>query len=278
MQEYQLLSPAESPVAIENAAGSGDIVIICEHASRAIPAKLGDLGLDAAALESHIAWDPGALELSRCLSASLDACLYVQRFSRLVYDCNRPPEAPSAMIEKSEIYDVPGNKNIAPTERQARVDEIYLPFRDGLSSLLSSRAAAGRHSVLVTVHSYTPVYFGKKRDVEIGILHDSDSRLADAMLSEAQSRHQEFLILRNQPYSPVDGVTHTLVEHAIARGLPNVMIEVRNDLLTDSQRLPQVAAYLSSLIEAAVNAVRPERENEAILASALIAAEAAIKA
>ncbi len=268
MQNYSLLSAAESPVAIENGASSGDIVIVCEHASRTIPAKLGDLGLDAAALESHIAWDPGALELSRRLSSSLDACLYFQRFSRLVYDCNRPPEAPSAMVEKSEIYEVPGNKNISQAERQARVDEIYLPFRDGLSSLLASRAAAGRKTILVTVHSYTPVYFGKKRDVEIGILHDSDSRLADAILSEAQSGHQEFLILRNQPYSPVDGVTHTLVEHAIANGLPNVMIEVRNDLLTDGKRLPQVAEYLSSLIEAAVKAVRTVREHQTIPASA----------
>ncbi|MGO6747590.1 N-formylglutamate amidohydrolase [Rhizobium ruizarguesonis] len=255
MQNFTLLDPAESSVAIENAAGLSDVVVVCEHASRLIPLKLGNLGLEPSALESHIAWDPGALDLARRLSSSLDACLYFQRFSRLVYDCNRPVEAASAMAEKSEVYDIPGNRNIAPAERQARIDEIYLPFRDGLSALLESRSVSGRKSIIVTIHSYTPVYFGKKRDVEIGILHDSDSRLADAILSEAQSCGEKFLILRNQPYSPVDGVTHTLVEHAIGRGLPNVMIEVRNDLLMDSQRLLEVAAYLSSLIETAVKSV-----------------------
>lgn len=255
MQNFTLLDPSESPVEIENAAGSSDVVIVCEHASRHIPAKLGDLGLQLPALESHIAWDPGALDLSRCLSSSLDACLYFQRFSRLVYDCNRPVEAASAIAEKSEVYDIPGNRNISSGERQARIDEIYLPFRKGLSSLLDSRAAAGRNSVLVTVHSYAPIYFGKRRDVEIGILHDRDRRLADRILAEAQSRDEKFLILPNQPYSATDGVTHTLVEHAIGRGLPNVMIEVRNDLLTDGDRLREVAGYLSSLIQIAVRSI-----------------------
>lgn len=256
MQNYTLLEPGASAIAVENESAGGDIVIVCEHASRLVPEKLGDLGLGAAALESHIAWDPGALELSRRLSSSLDAVLVYQRYSRLVYDCNRPPEAPSAVAEKSEIFQIPGNKDISEAERQARVSEIYLPFRDGLYEILSYRRATGRPSILVTIHSFTPVYFGKKREVEIGILHDSDSRFADAMLFEAQREPQNYMVMRNQPYGPTDGVTHTLLEHGIANGIPNVMIEVRNDLLTIGNEGLAIATYLSTLIEKAVSTIR----------------------
>ncbi|MBY5760242.1 N-formylglutamate amidohydrolase [Rhizobium leguminosarum] len=261
MQNYTLLEPGASAIAFENEGAGGDIVIVCEHASRLVPEKLGDLGLDAATLESHIAWDPGAFELSRHLSASLDAALCYQRFSRLVYDCNRPPEAGSAIAEKSELFDIPGNKNISEAERRARINEIYLPFSEGLSEVLSFRKASGRQTVLVTVHSFTPIYFGKKREVEIGLLHDSDSRLADAMLSEFARRDQRYVVMRNQPYGPEDGVTHTLLEHGIANGIPNVMIEVRNDLLSSAQQRTSVATYLSALIEKGVSAVRAEQDS-----------------
>ncbi|MBM2715139.1 N-formylglutamate amidohydrolase [Mesorhizobium caraganae] len=256
MDKSILLDPGTSAIAIENEGARGNIVIVCEHASRLLPAKLGDLGLDPSALESHIAWDPGALELSRLLSSSLDASLCYQRFSRLVYDCNRPPEAASAIVEKSETYQIPGNKSISEAERQARIDEIYLPFRNGLFELLSSRKAGGRETILVTIHSYTPIYFGKEREVEIGILHDSDSRLAEAMLSEAERQDRRYKVLRNQPYGPADGVTHTLLEHGIANSIPNVVIEVRNDLLASTQQQATIAAYLSALIKKGAEAIQ----------------------
>ncbi len=173
------------PVAIENAAGRGDIVLVCEHASRRVPERLGSLGLSPQALESHIAWDPGALAVAEFLSRKLDAVLIYQRFSRLAYDCNRPPEADGAMPAVSEVYEVPGNRDMAEEERRARVDEIYLPFHDAISQFVTERKAKGRPPVVVTMHSFTPVYFGKPRSVEVGILHDADSRLADQMLTFA---------------------------------------------------------------------------------------------
>lgn len=256
MPEFSLLRPGASSLAIENDAARGDIVIVCEHASRLIPAALGCLGLDTSALESHIAWDPGALGVSRYLSSSLDALLCYQRYSRLVYDCNRPPEAASAIVGKSEIYDVPGNQNIPEADRQARIREIYLPFRDGLSEILSARKAEGRATILVTIHSFTPIYFGRRREVEIGVLHDSDSRLADAILAEAEGTDQKYVVMRNQPYGPADGVTHTLIEHGIANGIPNVMIEVRNDLLESADGQAAIAAYLATLIEKGVSEIQ----------------------
>lgn len=256
MGKFSLLGPDEPAVAIENKAALGDIVVVCEHASHLIPPALGDLGIDTPALASHIVWDPGALKLARHLSTSLDAVLYYQRYSRLVYDCNRPPEAASAIVGKSEIYDVPGNQNIREADRQARIREIYLPFRDGLSEILSTRKAEGRASILVTIHSFTPIYFGRRREVEIGVLHDSDSRLADAILAKAEGTDQNYVVMRNQPYGPADGVTHTLIEHGIANGIPNVMIEVRNDLLASADGQAVIAAYLATLIEKGVSEIQ----------------------
>lgn len=250
----ELLTKTEgSPVEIVNPDGAGSVVLVCEHASRRLPEQVGTLGLGAEALESHIAWDPGALAVAERLSAALDAPLVYQRFSRLVYDCNRPPEAPGAMPETSEIYDIPGNRNLTQGERDRRTRGLYLPFHAALSGLLDRRAALGRESVIVTMHSFTPVYMGKERAVEIGILHDEDSRIADGMLSAAAG-DTTYDIRRNEPYGPADGVTHTLIKHGLARGLKNVMIEVRNDLIRDEDGQRVMAALLADLLGKALKA------------------------
>jgi len=256
MAAFQLLGVGEEPVAIENADAPGDVLLVCEHGSRLLPERLGSLGLDQAALESHIAWDPGALELSRRLSTELDAVLYHQRFSRLVYDCNRPHDAPSAIVTTSESYAVPGNRDISPEERSARINEIYVPFREGLASLIRRRNAAGRSTVLVSIHSFTQVYFGRSRDVEVGILHARDSRMADEIMREADCPRPKYIVRRNEPYGPADGVTHTLIEHGIKNNLLNVMIEVRNDLLTNEDNQIAMAAFLAPLINKAIPALQ----------------------
>ncbi len=242
-----ILSAADGgAVSVENAAAAGDVLLVCEHASRTLPQRAGDLGLSEEALSSHIAWDPGALDLARMLSRSLDATLVAQRFSRLIYDCNRPPESPAAMPEKSEIYDIPGNHDLDVAERYARTAALYIPFHDRIDTIIAERKAAGRRTVLVTVHSFTPVYMGRHREVEVGILHDEDSRLADAMLAAAGTA---FRVERNEPYGPQDGVTHTLRLHGLPSGLANVMIEVRNDLLKDEAGKQAMASYLTGLLQ-----------------------------
>ena len=234
------------PVAVDNAQAPGRFLFVCEHASRLLPQNAGNLGLDAHALESHIAWDPGALPLARRLAKTLDSTLISQRFSRLVYDCNRPPESPSAMPETSEIYDIPGNHALSTAERYARTAALYVPFHDRIEHEIAERVARRQDTVLVTIHSFTPIYLGKQRVVEIGILHDDDRRLADAMLSAGEGTG--YRIERNSPYGPEDGVTHSLRLHALPRGLMNVMIEVRNDLLADDAGQEKVAECLSSLL------------------------------
>ena len=234
-------------VAVENEMGKHAVLLVCEHASRTLPARYGDLGLNEDVLSSHIAWDPGALAVARLLSEKLDATLIFQRFSRLIYDCNRPPESPSAMPVTSEIYDISGNRDLSEAERFARTAALYIPFHEAIASLVEKRKITGVGTVVVTIHSFTPVYHGRNRAVEIGILHDSDSRLADTML--AAGAGSTFRIERNEPYGPQDGVTHTLRLHALADGLLNVMIEVRNDLIRDEEGQRKVAHLLAELLE-----------------------------
>ncbi|GEO83838.1 MULTISPECIES: N-formylglutamate amidohydrolase [Alphaproteobacteria] len=240
-------------VAVDNPEGGGTCLFVCEHASHRMPERAGNLGLDADALVSHIVWDPGALAVARRLSALLDGTLVHQCFSRLVYDCNRPPESPAAMPDKSEIYDIPGNRDLSPAERYARTAALYIPFHDRISGILAERQAQGRKTVVVTVHSFTPIYMGKQREVEIGILHDADSRLADEMLSAAGGG--PFRAARNEPYGPEDGVTHSLRLHALPGGHLNVMIEVRNDLIRDENGERAVADYLAGLLRAGLEAL-----------------------
>ncbi|MBZ0216689.1 MAG: N-formylglutamate amidohydrolase [Fimbriimonadaceae bacterium] len=240
---------------ILNPAGSGDFLIVCEHASHFIPPNLNNLGLDGDVLKSHIAWDPGALSVAAKISVALDAPLVAQRVSRLVYDCNRPLEAESAIPAKSERYQIPGNIGLTDASRRARHETFYLPFRDKLTGCLQQKIDSGYAPALVTVHSFTPVYQGRRRDVEIGVLHDADSRLADSFLKITEP-DAPFIIRRNEPYGPADGVTHTLAAHAMPRGLLNVMFEIRNDLITDETSQRDIATWLSENLLWACNAAR----------------------
>jgi predicted N-formylglutamate amidohydrolase len=216
-----------------NPGASSSVVLVCEHATSFIPASFENLGLSIAASESHVAWDPGALAVAQRMSEKLDAVLIAATASRLVYDCNRPPGSPDAMPARSEIFEIPGNIGLGDTDRAERAKVYYLPFR----AELAARIARTPDPIIVTIHSFTPVYHGHVRSVEIGVLHDSDARLGDAMLICAAD-HTRANVQRNQPYGPQHGVTHTLKEHAISVGHLNVMLEVRNDLIaTDVQQV-----------------------------------------
>lgn len=157
------------------------------------------------------------------------------------------------MPEKSEIYEIPGNHNLTPAERYARTAALYIPFHDRINTEIERILGEGRKPVIVTIHTFTPIYFGKAREVEIGILHDTDSRLADAMLQAAKGG--TYRVERNSPYGPEDGVTHTLRLHALPRGFANVMIEVRNDLVRDEDGVEAISAYLADLISGALERV-----------------------
>lgn len=227
---------------------SSGFMLVCEHASNYIPPAYEALGLPENLLLSHIAWDPGAAMVTRRMRETLGAPALLGGASRLLYDCNRPVDAADAIPERSEVFDIPGNQNLSDSERQGRIEKFYRPFHRALHSALDQH---DKPSALVTIHSFTPTYRGKNRDVEIGILHDEDSRLADAMLQSA-SNHTKLLVLENEPYGPLDGVMHTLKEHGITRGIHNVMIEVRNDLLKSEEQCIEIADLLAEMLKEAM--------------------------
>ncbi|MBI2718697.1 MAG: N-formylglutamate amidohydrolase [Rhizobiales bacterium] len=236
-----LLEGEDGPAVLMNGAGRSPYVIVCEHAGNRLPKRLGTLGLAAADLERHIAWDIGAEKVSRLLARLIDAPLVLQRYSRLVYDCNRPPESPDAMPMVSEVTAIPGNRDLTPAEKLARTREIYRPFHAAIADLLDARACDGIATSLVSIHSFTPVYKGKPRSVELGILHDRDTRLSARLIKSFPNIDARF----NEPYGPKDGVLHLLNLHAAPRGLQHAMIEIRNDLIAQERGQDEWAQRLS---------------------------------
>ncbi|MCA3555927.1 N-formylglutamate amidohydrolase [Aestuariivirga sp.] len=238
----------ERPFIAVNGQGRSPFVLICEHASNTMPKALGTLGLSGADLARHIAWDIGAEKVARLLSRLTDAPLLLQRYSRLAYDCNRPPESPDAIPEVSELTAIPGNRKLSAEDKLARAREIYRPFHDGVSAVLDRRAAGGQRSLVVSIHSFTPVYKGKPRSVELGILHDRDATLSAKLIKSFPNVDARL----NEPYGPKDGVLHTLNLHGFARGLQHAMIEIRNDLVATERGQDEWAQRLSvPLIQAA---------------------------
>jgi predicted N-formylglutamate amidohydrolase len=241
-----LVAPDE-PAVVDLRDQPGDpFVFVCEHASNRIPRTLGTLGLPPAALERHIAWDPGAAPLTLGLAARLGGPAILQRYSRLVIDCNRMPTLPDAITALSEDTAVPGNQNLDDAARQQRIDAIWTPFHDAVDQLIDARLAKGRPSLLVTLHSFTPVYRGISRPWHVGIISTGDRSLAEPMLA-ALRRDSTLVVGDDQPYSARDNVDYTIRRHAFDKGLPHVMIEVRNDLLRSPA---EIAAWVDRLANA----------------------------
>ena len=231
-----------------NEQGASPFVLVCEHASNHIPAKLNRLGLTEADLQRHIAYDPGAADVARLLSRLLNAPLILQRYSRLIFDCNRPPEAAGAMPMVSEVFQIPGNMNITVDERLSRLIQVGRPFHHSLEYHLDGRAAAGKATALVSIHSFTRVYNGKRRAVDLGLLFDRDATLAHALVKVFPDLQTQL----NEPYGPKDGVMHLMNLHGAPRGLQHLMIEICNDLIETERKQQQWAQRLSvPLIQAA---------------------------
>lgn len=234
MEEARLGDPATpSAVRVTNPEGASPFIIICDHASNHVPAPFGTLGLPVGDLERHIAWDPGALPVATVLAEALDAPLVASCVSRLVIDCNRPLDAPDLIAETSETTVVPGNAGLSSAERRARVAISWEPFHRAIDDLVSARLAAGRAVMLVSVHSFNPVYRGTARPWHIGIVHDEDVSIAGPLLA-ALRRQPGLTVGDNEPYSPADRVYFTLEKHGRSRGLPCAMIEIRNDEIADA--------------------------------------------
>jgi predicted N-formylglutamate amidohydrolase len=243
-----LLHPNDpEPVEIRRVDGKSPLFLTCEHAGRSIPLALGTLGLESSELDRHIAWDIGAGAVTRRLSDKLDAAAVLQRYSRLVVDCNRSPEAEDFIATISETTPIAANRIVNPREAEARRREVFQPFHDAVSGLLDAREEAGRISVLVSVHSCTPVYHGVYRPWHIGVLYDKDERFARILL-DLLDRHGELTVGENEPYFLDHRRDYSVPVHGEQRGLPHVELEIRQDLVTDVDGQRRWADILAAVL------------------------------
>jgi predicted N-formylglutamate amidohydrolase len=236
-----------APVYVLRPTGRSDFLLTADHAGRAIPRRLGRLGLPESELERHIAWDIGIAGVTERLAQALDATAVLQAYSRLVIDCNRQPGWASSIPRVSELTRVPGNQAIPPTEREARRRAIFLPYHQRITELLDRRDAAKRRTVLVAMHSFTPVFKGETRTIEIGVLYNRDARLA-RILRDLLRAEGKLAVGDNAPYAITDTSDYTVPVHGEGRGLPHVEIEIRQDLIGDAAGQVAWATRLARLL------------------------------
>jgi predicted N-formylglutamate amidohydrolase len=222
------------------------LILVCEHASRFIPPGLNDLGLSHDAAREHIAWDIGALELAEGLSQTLGATLLAANYSRLLIDLNRPRHASDSIPSQSEIYPIPGNRDLDEATRDYRRESLFNPFHARLQTLIDQRVAQGRPVRVVGIHSFTPVYHGQPRALEVGVLFGEAKGYAQRLI-DGLSQHP-LKVAGNEPYKINPLGDMTVPVHGDARGLESVLIEVRNDLLRTPENVSRWAGYLAPLL------------------------------
>ncbi len=234
---------------VVNPDGASPYVLVCEHASPRIPRSLGDLGLPQPDRMRHIGWDIGAQALALGLSAALDAPLFVANYSRLVVDCNRPLGAASLMPEVSEDTSVPGNRGLTAADRQRRIEALFHPFHDAVARRLDARQAAGRPTLVVGVHSFTPQFKGQNRPWHAGILFDRARDFGQALIATL-AEDTALIIAANEPYR-IDADDYTVPVHGDARGLPAVLLEIRQDMIGDAEGVGNWIARLTRALRIA---------------------------
>ena len=245
-----LLGPGDPPpFETLNERGTSRALVVCDHASCRVPAALGTLGVGEVERTEHIGWDLGAGAVARRLSSLLDAPAVLAGYSRLVVDCNRPAAAPDRIPPVSDTVPVPGNAGLEPAEVEARIAEIFTPYHDAIAAALDRMTASGLLPVLVAVHSFTPqLVGGAPRPWEIGICWDKDRRLADPMIEHL--RADGLLVGANEPYDFGVLTDYTVPVHAEARGLPSLLVEIRNSEIRSTKAVETWAQRLAGHVRA----------------------------
>ena len=237
------------PVVVSNLAGRSAFLIVCDHAGRRIPERLGTLGLGAPDLGRHIAWDIGIEPVGRMLGDMLDAATVRQRYSRLVVDCNRRLADPSLIPERSDGTAIPGNLGLTQADREARLAAIFHPYHRRIARELDLRLARGQATAVISLHSFTPVFGGKPRPWHAGVLHAGNSALSQAFLALLRAEWG-LVVGDNQPYR-MDETDHSVPLHATRRGLDYLELEIRQDLIGHAAGQQEWAGRLARLLAAA---------------------------
>ncbi|MHC1480393.1 N-formylglutamate amidohydrolase [Frateuria aurantia] len=246
-----LAADEPAPFTVENAGAASPFLLISDHAGRRLPRALGDLGVAEDDLQRHIAWDLGAAGLASQLARGLDAWLIQQTYSRLVIDCNRPPGVPGSIPVRSERTEIPGNRDLSAAARAAREAAIFHPYHARIAAEIEARQARSQPTVLVSVHSFTPVYMEQARRWHLGVLYGRDARLAHPLRDVMRSTG-EWQVGDNEPYAVSDATDYAVPVHGERGGLRHVAIEVRQDLLATAEDQLAWAERLGTWLEQAL--------------------------
>jgi predicted N-formylglutamate amidohydrolase len=243
----------EDPPPIERIVPCGDraLVLVCDHAGRAVPRALGDLGLSRAALDDHIGWDIGAGAVTRALAARFGVAAVLGGYSRLVIDLNRNLADPSAFARVSDGVLIPGNLGMNEAMRAARIDALFRPYHDAVRAAIDLHIAGERRPVLVSIHSFTPRQHGIARPWQVGVLWDRDPRLALPLMCALRAGG-DIVVGDNEPYSGRHPADFTIDHHAEPLGLAHASIEIRQDLIADKHGQQRWAARIGDALEAAL--------------------------
>ncbi|MCJ2141288.1 N-formylglutamate amidohydrolase [Methylobacterium sp. E-066] len=227
--EIEARAPAPHPCEIIPGDPACGLVIACDHASNFVPPDIA-LGVPESEFGRHIAYDIGAAAVTRGLAARLNVPAILTNFSRLIIDPNRGRSDPTLVMRLSDGAVVPGNAKIDEAGKQARIARFYAPFDAAIDEAVAAAQAAGRPPAILTMHSFTPYWRGIARPWQVGILYDRDARLARPLIESLEADPAGLTVGDNQPYGgglPGD----TIDRHATARGLPNALVEIRQDLI-----------------------------------------------
>jgi predicted N-formylglutamate amidohydrolase len=250
-----LLLPGEpDPVIVLNPHAAPAILLVCDHAGQHVPARLDGLGIAQVELDRHIGWDIGAAGVTRGLAEALGATAILQRYSRLVIDCNRRPGHPTSVAPVSDGTAVPGNAGTPAAFAAARVTEIFAPYHAAIAAEIDRRLADGTSPAIVAVHSFTPVMGGVARRWQAGVLHNHDPRLALAVAARLRAEGLE--VGDNEPYALGDDSDYTIPVHAERRGLLNLELEIRQDLIASAEGQAAWAALLARVVPGALEDVK----------------------
>lgn len=237
------------PVIPDILTGNSPLVLLCEHASRHVPIELQGLGLEQRHLDDHIGHDIGAEAVTRQLAKALDSTAVLATVSRLVCDFNRNPDTQEPFPPVSDHVPIPGNQNMPPAHRQARLDAYFDPFHGICDKVVTQAQARHGQPIILSIHSFTPVMDGSKRPWDIGFLYDGDDRLFRAFRGALSDAHPDYLIGDNEPYNGPE-LYYSMNRHGQARGLLNVVVELRQDLIGDERGQMVWARILHGALQA----------------------------
>lgn len=227
-------------------------LVTCDHATNRVPGSVGggSLGIAAADMERHIAYDIGAAGVTRRLAERLDAPAILSDFSRLVIDPNRGEDDPTLVMKLYDGTIIPANRHAGAEEAERRLAAFHRPYHEALEALASRRG----DTVICAIHSFTPRLFGRAdRPWQVGVLYSHlDPRLALALLDRLRAE-PDLCVGENEPYGGhLDG--DSIDRHALRPGRPNVLVEIRHDLIRTEDGQIAWADRLAPILEAALAA------------------------